>query len=346
MNKAYLMTKTKKFKAGVFRDRHFRFAAQFCQKNNESFEAMGRFSVDEKKYVSIAYFDKWSYRKWFLKNGFILISSKIYPPIYYRATSLSAKTNGMLILNENAESIENVELQIRVARTALIWIDTYLVPVFRPGTFRLAKSVLKMQEKIYNQCSNRKIPQSKEQAEQLFYSQLRLADKQVIDHYSLFKKHLALLKSAEELFREISDKPTEAKILKFKVIIKKLAASSQALSEWCENRAKTWVPFIESAEFYKSHLNSKKKLSKYGPKAIWVILLTAIANFATGENLSYSIAFALISEFGVEGFKQIMSFKWQANSLHKQANSYRQFSEKLNKFLEIYAIAPQEGFLR
>jgi hypothetical protein len=341
------MAKIKKMKAGVLRDPKFAFPAKFSKNPNESFVVMGLFPVNDKKYVSVAYYDSWFYRKWFIKNGFISVSSLIYPPIYYKADSLSAKTKAILILNENAEPIENEKVQISVARTALVWADTYLLPVFRPGTFRLAESVFKMQEKIYKECYNRKLPDSKEQTEQMFYTLLRLADKQVIEHHSIFKKHLALLKNAEQLFKEISDKPTETKVLQFRVIIQKLANSSQDLSEWCEKRAKTWLPFVESAEFYKSHRDNKKGLvSKYGPKGIWVTLLAAMGFIATGDNLGYSIVFSLITEFGVEGFKQILSFKWQASSLKKQAKAYLTFSRKMIKFLTIYEMALEKNFLR
>jgi hypothetical protein len=334
-------------KAGVRKERKYAFAAKLLKKPSEAWVSVGPFLVNDKKYVSIAYFKKWDYRKAILKNGIYMFMSLIFPPSYYRAKSISSKAHAMLTLDYDGKVILDMDINIKASRTALVWIDIFVLPVFRKGSFRYVNSMLKTNEKLYLVSIDRKIPEPKNDTERLFFKNLSIMDEQIIEHYHLFKNYSTLLMVAEQLFKEVRDKPSDTNVLKLKEIVKRLSSSAQALSEWSERSSKFWFPFLESKEFYKSHRDSTKG---HGTKVLGRILyngfLSLIAYFAVGNNLTFTMIFATISELGLEGYKQIKSLRWAASLLRRQEKSYKQFSFRLEKFLELYDKPIFRDFLR
>lgn len=250
-------------------------------------------------------------------------------------------------MDHRANFVNDKEKGIRIARTAVVWIDVYVVPSFPPRMFDIVNATMKIQKKIYEQCKNRTTLKAKEPAEKLYFEQLRKADKQVIEYYPILVHYHDLLKSAKSLFIDISNKPSEAKVLKLKPILGKLAIDFKELSKWCDDRAKSWPSFVDATELYKAYREKKKNLlERYGPLVLWEILLAGVTQVLTGGNIAYSTAFPIIAKFGFDGFKQIMSFRWQARALRKQAKIYSRFSKRTTNLLNLYDMPLKAGFLR
>jgi len=308
---------------------------------------LGPLTVDGNDFVAVAYFNNWSYYRWVLQNGINIVISFFRPSFYLKSNSLAIKTKAMKVLNHKAESVTENDQKTRIARTALVWTDIYLVPPFLPRTFDLVDSKLKLQKKIFSQCKNRKMPKAKAPVEKLYFDQLRKADKQVIEFYPIFLRHHTLLKSAKELFSDVSEKPSEQKIIRTRNVVEKLGQNFGELSRWCENRAKSWPDFVDSAELNKEYEEKKKSfLARYGPRAVFDLMVSVIAEILSGGNIAVSAALPIIAEFGFYGFGTIMNFKWQASMLKKQARTYRKFSKRAANFLKVYDMPLRRDFLR
>lgn len=332
---------------GVIRRREYAAMGEIYKERSEHFIPMGPFKINGKDFVAVAYFNNWVYRKWIIRNGISILASFLSPSFYLKSKSLASQTKGMKLMDSKANFVSDNDLKTRIARIALVWIDVYLVPAFPPRTFDVVSAKMKLQKKILQQCKQRKFPKAKEPAEKLYLDQLRKADLQVIEYYPIFKRHHALLKRAKNFFIDISDKPSETKALKLKPVMRKLALNFGELSEWCNQRSQSWPEFVDTTELYKEYKNKQKSyLERYGPSTLWTVVMGIIGHLISKGNLAFSTAFSIAAKFGIGGLKQILSFKWQAGALKKQARVYLQFSERINDFLKIYDVPLRDGFLR
>jgi hypothetical protein len=339
--------KLKRRAGGHILDREYYDAAKPWRKPSERLAPLGPFKIDGKDFVAVVYFDRWSYWKWMLKYGMVLLISFFYPSYYLKATSLATKAKGVVILDNNIHFVSDKTQQIRVARTALVWIDVYLCPAFPPRLFNLVDMKMKLEKKVFEQCKDRKVPKAKEPAEKLYLEELRRADKQVVKFHPIFVKYHRSLRNATNLFKSISDRPSEANVMKLKPVIERIVLNFEELAKWSEERAKSWTNFVDSFELYRKSEEKKKSLLKrYGPAAIWKVLMSIFAHVLSGGNFAFSVTFSLVSWFGIEGFKMILSFRWQATTLKKTAHIYRQFSARAKTFLKLYDMPLRKGFLR
>jgi hypothetical protein len=322
-------------------------AAASLRKRSERLNPLGPFNVDGKDFVAVAYFNRWTYYKWMARHGMLLFASSIWPPYYYKSTSLAAKTKGMTILDDKARFVEDKDQQTRVARVALAWIDVYICPVFLPRLFNTVDARLKLEKKMYEKCRDRKVPRAKSLPEKLYFEQLKKADNQVVRFYPIFKRYHNLLKNARMLFSDISDRPSEAKAHKMRTVTGSLAENFEEMAKWCEERAKSWEDFVDSSELYKQSEERKKGiLERYGPSAIWTLLMGVLAQILSGGNFAFSTIVSLISWLGTEGFRMIFSFRWQIRMLEKSADRYHQFSARARRFSKLYDMPFRNGFLR
>jgi len=321
--------------------------AKMWKKPSERFNPLGPFKIDGKDFVAIAFFNRRSYCKWMIQSGLNVLASFFYAPYYMKATSLAPKTKGMLILDDKVHFVSDSEQSLKIARTALVWIDVYLCPAFPPGLFRLVDKSMKVERKIFEQCRDRKIPNSKKPAERLYLEQLKKADKQVVDFYRDFVRYHKLLKTATNLFSGISHNPSEANVMSLKPVMKNLAVKFEELAKWCEERARSWVDFVDSVEIYqKSEERRKGLFERYGKRAIGTALMSVFAHIASGGNFAFSIVLSVVSMFGREGLKMILSFRWQVKTLKNSARMYRRFGAKVEDFLKIYDMRLKKGFIR
>jgi hypothetical protein len=206
---------------------------------------------------------------------------------------------------------------------------------------------MKLEKKIFENCRDRKVPKAKSLAEKLYLEQLKKADEQVVRFYPIFMRHHNLLKNATNLFSGISDRPSEAKVLNLKLVINSLSLNFEELAKWCEERARSWTRFVDSFELYKKSDERKKSLlERYGPSAIGNVLMSVFAEILSGGNFAFSAIVSLVSWFGMEGCKMILSFRWQTRMLRNTALIYRQFSARAKMFSKIYDIPLRKGFLR
>jgi len=317
------------------------------KRRSERLAPLGPFKVEGKDFVAIVYFNRWSYYRWMLKYGLILFASFFYSPFYYRSTSLAAKTKGMMILDDKVQSVSDKEQQIRVARDASVWIDVYLCPAFPPGLFNHVDAKMKLEKKIFENCRTRKIPKAKSVAEEVFFERLKKADQQIVRFYPIFERYHKLLKNATNLFYGISDRPSEGNVMKMKSVMDSLASNFEEQAKWCEERAESWTDFMDSFELYKKAEERKKSLfDRYGPKAIWNLLLSAFADILSGGNHAFSVIFSIVSWFGIEGCKMIFSFRWQTKTLRGSAFTYKRFAARARMFSKIYDIPLRKGYLR
>jgi len=339
--------KLKRRSGGHVLQREYYDIAKTWKKRSERLAPLGPFRIDGKDFVAITYFNRWSYYRWITKNGASLLASLFFSSVYLRTASLAAKTKGMVILDDNVRFVNDNEQKIKIARTALVWIDVYLLPAFPPRLFNLVDMKMEFQKRIFEQCKNRKIPKAKEPVEKLYLEQLKKADKQVVEFYPTFMRHHKLLKNATNLFSTISDKPSETKVLRLKSVMENLALNFQELSKWCEERARSWPTFVDSFEIYKESQKKKKSfLERYGRAAIWKTVMSIFAHILSGGNFAFSMVLSLISWFGFEGFKMVLSFRWQTRTLRNEARVYRRFSARINSFLKLYDMPFKRGFLR
>ncbi|MCJ7635424.1 hypothetical protein MUP77_23920 [Candidatus Bathyarchaeota archaeon] len=339
--------KLKRRSGGHVLQRQYYDYGAIWKKRSERFSPLGPFKVEGRDFVAIVYFNRWTYYRWILKHGLILFVSLFYSQYYYRATGLAAKTKGMLILDDKVQSVSDKEQQIRVARAASVWIDVYLSPAFPPRLFNHVDAKMKLEKKIFKNCRNRKTPRAKNVAEKLFFERLKEADQQIVRFYPIFEKYHKLLKNATNLFHGISDRPSEGNMKNLKSVMDSLALSFDEQAKWCEERAESWTDFIDSFELYKKSEDRKKSLLKrYGPSAIWNVLLSAFADILSGGNFAFSVIFPLISWFGIEGCKMILSFRWQAKTLRDSAFVYKRFAARARMFSKIYDIPLRKGYLR
>jgi hypothetical protein len=327
--------------------RKYYLAAAIGKKRSEQLSPLGPFKVDGKDFVAVAYFDRWAYYKWLVRHGVLLFASFFFPSLYYKTKSLAVKTKGMMILDDKAQFVTDKNQQTRIARIALVWIDVYLCPTFPPKLFNYVNSKIKVEKKFFENCRDRKVPKARSLAEKLYFQELKKADNQVVRFYPILIKYNNLLKNASNLFYGISDKPSEEKVQALKIVMGSLAQNFEELAKWCEERAKSWGDFVDSFELYKKSEERKKGLLKrYGPSAIWTILMSAVAEILTGGNLAFSAIVALISRFGTEGFNMILSFRWQIKMLKNTGRAYHQFSARAAKFSKLYDIPFKKSFLR
>ncbi|MGA2309386.1 MAG: hypothetical protein ABSG57_07555 [Candidatus Bathyarchaeia archaeon] len=206
---------------------------------------------------------------------------------------------------------------------------------------------MKLEKKIFENCRDRKIPRAKNVAEELFFEQLKKADQQIVRFYPMFERYDKLLNNATNLFHGISDKPSEGKMKNLKSVMDSLAFNFDELAKWCEERAESWTDFMDSSELYKKSEERKKSLlQRYGPKAIWNVLLSAFADILSGGNHAFSVIFSIVSWFGIEGCKMIFSFRWQTKTLRDAAFIYKRFAARARKFSKIYDIPLRKGYLR
>ena len=141
---------------GQVRNREFHHVAEIGKKPFERFNVLGPFKIAGKRFVAAAYFNRWSYWSWILRNGITILVSFFNPYYYLKTTSLVPRVKGMMILDDDANTVSNAKLQLRVAKVALAWIDVYLSPVFPPRLFNLVDTTLRLEQKIFEQCKNRK----------------------------------------------------------------------------------------------------------------------------------------------------------------------------------------------
>lgn len=332
---------------GQVKNREFYYDAEIRKKSFERFNVLGPFKIGRKRFVAVAYFDKWSYWDWFLRHGIIYLISFFYSDYYLKTKSLATRTKGAVILDDNADPVSDKKLRLRVAKVALAWIDVYLSPVFSPKLLKWVDMKAKLNEKIFEQCKNRKISNSKTLPEKVFFQELRKADEQVIKFYPIFVKYHSLLKNATNLLYQVSNKPSEANVTKLKSVISNLALRFGELANWCEERAKSWPVFVDSYEVYKKLEERKKSwFERYGPRLLWEVVLSVVAYIISAGNFAFSIIFKLISFFGVEGFKIILSFRWQTKMLNKAAGRYRMFSNRAKMFLDLFNLPSRKDFIR
>jgi hypothetical protein len=332
---------------GIVRQRRYYDIAKFLKKPSERLMAFGPFKIDGKDFVAVVYFNRWSYYKWMLRHGLVLLISTFYPRYYMKATSLAATTKGMAIFDGKTHFVAAKDQQVRIARTALVWIDVYLSPVFPPKLFNLVDTNMKLEKRVFENCRNRKAPRARSPAEKLYLEQLNKADEQVIRFHAVFMRYHNLLRNAANLFSGISDRPSETKVLSMELVTDSLGRSFEELAKWCEKRAKSWPNFMDSFEqFKKSKEAEKGLLQKYGPRAIGNLLMSVVAEILSGGNLAFSAIVSMISWFGIEGFKIITSFRWQTRMLKNSAHVYRRFSNRAKTFSKIYDIPLKKNFLR
>jgi hypothetical protein len=339
--------KLKRGAGGHVRQRQYYEAAAIGRKRSEHVNPLGPFKVDGKDFVAVAYFDRWTYHKWMLKYAAVLFASFFHQSYYYKATSLAVKTKGMMIMDDKFRFVTDENLQRRVARIALVWIDIYICPMFPPRFFNVVDAKMKLEKKIFEECRDRKVPRAKSLSEKVYFEQLKKADDQVVRFYPIFARYHGLLKSASILFGGISDRPSEARVQNLKIVTSSLAQNFEDMAKWCEERAKSWADFVDSSELYKRSEERKKGLlEKYGPSAIWTFLMSALAEILSGGNFAFSTIISLISVLGTQGFKMILSFRWQIKMLKNSARGYHQFSIRARKFSKLYGIPLKKGFLR
>jgi len=339
--------KLKRRSGGHVLQREYYDRAVVFKKRSERLDPLGPFKVDGKDFVAVAYFSRWSYYKWMSKYGMLLLGSFFYYPLYFRATSLAATTKGMVVLDDKFRFVSNKDQQIRVARTALVWIDVYLCPAFPPKLFNLVNAKMKLEKRLFENCRNRKVQKAKSLVEKLYLEQLKKADEQVVRFHAIFIRHHDLLKKATTLFGGISNRPSEAKILNMKSLMDSLALSFEALAKWNRERARSWTDFVDSYELYQTSEERKKGLlERYGPSAIWKSLMSVLAHVLSGGNFDFSAIVSLVSWFGMEGVKMILSFRWQNKMLRNSARVYHRFSARAKGFSKIYDIPLRKGFLR
>lgn len=336
-----------KSRGGHVKNREFYSMANYGKKPFERVNVLGPFKIGGKRYVAVAYSDRWPYWNWFLRHGIIYLISFFYAHYYLKTMSLVPCIKGMMILDDDADPVSNTKLQMRVAKVALAWIDVYLSPVFPPRLFNLVDTTLRSEQKIFEQCKNRKTPNSATLPEAVFFQELRKADEQVIKFHPLFVKYHSSLKNATNLFNQVSNKPSEANVTRLKSVIGNIALRFEELADWCEKRAQSWPDFVDSFEFYKESEERKKSLLKrYWPNVVWKVLLSLVAHIISAGNFAFSTIFSLISWLGVKGFKLILSFRWQTKMLKKAARRYRQYSNRAKRFLELYNLPLRKDFLR
>ncbi len=339
--------KLKRQMGGLVRDPIYLFIGQKLKKPSERISPIGPITVDGKKFVAITYFNRGSYYKWWIKNGLNLFLSFFYPALFLRLTSLTKETKGMMLVDDKQHVIINKKHQLRIAQTAMAWIDIYLCPSFKPGTFKIVDQQLKAQKRLAEKWKKRKIPKAKGPVEQLYLEQLKKADKQVLEYQPIIERNHSLVRNAENFFYGISENPSETKVLHMKQIMTRLSSNFQELAEWCSRRAKSWPDFVDSKELYDEYKNKKKSLTeRFGLGAIRESLMTLIGYVVCGGNLAFSLIFAVIGKFGFDGLKILLSFRWQAYFLRRQARTYRILSERAENFLRIYEIPTKNGFIR
>lgn len=336
-----------KSRGGHVQNTEFYYVGQIMKRASERQDVLGPFKVGGKRFVVVAYFEKWSYWSWLFRTGIIYLLSFFYPDYYYKTNSLAARVKGMLILDNDANPVFDKKLQLRVAKVALPWIDVYLCPVFPPRMLTLVNMTAKLHQKAYEQCKNRQIPKPTTFAEGLFFEKLREADQQVMNFHSVFLKLHSSMKNATNLFRQVSDKPSEVNIARLKSVTGRVASSFERLAVWCDERAKSWADFVDSHEFYKiSEKRKESLLKRYGSSGLWKALLAIVAYLISAGNFAFSATFSLISSLGVEGFKALLSFRWQTKMLKRAAKRHGQISNRAQQFLRLYDLPSQKGFLR
>jgi hypothetical protein len=335
---------------GTIRDPIFYKLAEIGKRHSERVTVYGPFKIRSMVFIATAYYNRWAYWKWILLHPFYIVISFFTLKYYIKEPSLAEKITGILVLNEDANPIIDKELQKNVASVALVWVDVYLTPVFPPRMFDLVDAVMKLEEKIYDQCKNRKTKKPTNLAEKLFFEELENADRQVVSFHPIFKKYHASLRNARNLFNQVSNKPSDVNVQSLKNVIKNLSLNFEKLADWCDNRGDSWPDFVDSYELYKKSEEQKKGkkglIKKIGLKILWNGLLSLIIMIASGGNVVFSEASSIVTMFGVEGVKIILSFRWQAKSLKKSAKRYRDFSQRAQTFLELYNHVLSDDFLR
>lgn len=320
-----------KSRAGHIQDKIFHNLSQFGKRRSERSSVYGPFTIEGKTFVAVAYYNKWTYWKWILLHPFYLLTSFFSIRYYLKEPSLAKKIKGILVFSEKANPIIDKELQKKMAIVALVWVDTYLTPVFPPRMFKTVDAALKLEEKIFDECKNRKTKKPTNLAEEMFFKELKKADRQIVEFYPLFKKYHASLKNARNLFNQVSDKPSDVNVRSLKTVTKKLVLNFEKLADWCEERGNTWPDFVDSYEMFKKSEELQKGktgwLKKWGLKVLWNRLLSLIIKIASEGNVVLSEAGSIAIMFGKEGVKMILSFRWQSKSLKKSAKRYRDFSK-------------------
>jgi len=336
-----------KSRGGHVTNVEFHYVAEVGKKPFERFNVLGPFEVDGKDFVAVAYFPIWSYWRWVFNHGLIILISFFNQNYYLKSTNLAALVNGMLTLDDDADLVVDRQLQVRIATVALPWIDVYINPVFPPKLFSLIDATAKPLHEIFEQCKKRRRPHSTNVSERFFYQQLRKADEQVIRFYPIFLKYHRSMKNACNLFNQISERPSEKNVMALKSVTHNLALRYQDLAAWCEERAMTWPGFVDAVELHRMAEDRKKTFSeKYGPKMMWRCFLSILAYTLSGGNFAISLTFNLVTYLGTEGFKTILSFRWQAKMLKKGASRYRKFAKRAMGFLELYNRPLEKDFLR
>lgn len=224
---------------GQVRNRAFYYVADILKRPFERFNVLGPFKIGGKRFVAVAYFGKRSYWTWFFRHGIIYLISFFNLSYYLKTVSLATRVKGMLILDLNTDLVSDKKLQMRVAKVAVPWIDVYLCPVFPPSLFTLVDHTVKLNQKILEQCKNRKMPKATTIAERTFFQELRKADEQVIKFHPIFLKYHSSMKNATTLFNQVSNHPSETNLMTLKSVISKLALHFEELADWCEKRAQS-----------------------------------------------------------------------------------------------------------
>lgn len=336
-----------KSQGGTIKDSIFYKLAEFGKRSSEKVSVYGPFKIRGKVFATAAYYNRWAYWKWIILHPFYLVISFFTLKYYVKESSLAMKIRGILVFDEKANLILNKQLQKRVASVTLVWVDTYLTPVFPPKMFNAVDAVMKLEEKIFDRCKNRKLKKPTNLPEKIFFKELEKADKQVVKFYPIFKKYHASLKNARNLFNQVSNKPSDVNVKSLKNVIKNLSLNFEKLADWCEDRGKSWPDFVDSYELYKKSEERKKGLlKKIGSKFLWNRLLSIIIKIASSGNVVFSEACSMAGMFGIEGVKIILSFRWQTKSLKKSAKRYRDFSQRAKNFLDLFERVQSNDFLR
>jgi len=158
-----------KSRGGHVKNTEFYYIGRIARRAFERQDVLGPFKVGGKRFVAVAYFERWSYWSWLFRTGIIYLVSFLYPNYYLKTNSLATHVEGMLILDDDANMVSDKKLRLRVAKVALPWIDVYLCPVFPPRMLTLVYMAVQLNQKVYEQCKNRKIPDSTTLAERLFF---------------------------------------------------------------------------------------------------------------------------------------------------------------------------------
>jgi len=333
-----LILKTQK--AGVIKDLEINRYASKIKKIGENVIVLGPFKIEGKKYVIATYFPSFKYWTTVIRN-FPIVFNFLRPNSYLKQKNIDELIKGIRIYDLNRKLVNfNTSLYTEAYVLTRIWMRVYFNP-FYPPHFQAFEIRYETVKKLADKLRHQRYPDANTDIEKLYVTKLQQANRQVYDHVDILEKHVIFVKNLTEIFKRISDSPSNDNIKNLQSTAVRFESVLEDMSKWCEDRAKSWSDFIDAYSAYKITHENNNPIKKNGLRAFFDGILGVLISILTGNSLLIGFFFSVGVDFGLSYISDlILKPKWQSQELTKMAQLHRADIMRVKQFLELYTLTP------